>query len=306
MNKKILLCLTAAAMLTACAQSSELPEESGGEILPFYRSQQTLSQSEIGGELQGYSYSLALDRLYYLSCNTEYSEDSVSSEYYLGRISADGKEQYPVLLASGNISLTCPDFTADGKGYYVLSEYSGDEEKHFLKELDMNGNEQSSISLENIPSELKESGFYPREIIAAHDGIYVSCYDTIAVFGYDRRFIKNVTENGMNVWRMVRGASGTVYFWGWSGNEFELKKIDMTSSEPVSTVTLPFESIYDQNSYPINGFGKTAFSAAAKHIPRKSPAFIMFILPMKSLLKGRSLCLQGTNTVLTHISKIRR
>ena len=121
----------------------------------------------------------------------------------------------------------------------------------------MNGNEQSSISLENIPSELKESGFYPREIIAAHDGIYVSCYDTIAVFGYDGRFIKNVTENGMNVWRMVRGASGTVYFWGWSGNEFELKKIDMTSSEPVSTVTLPFESIYDQNSYPINGFGET-------------------------------------------------
>ena len=61
----------------------------------------------------------------------------------------------------------------------------------------------------------------------------------------------------MNVWRMVRGVSGTVYFWGWSGNEFELKKIDMTSFEPVSTVTLPFESIYDQNSYPINGFGET-------------------------------------------------
>ena len=143
--------MSAAAMLTACAQSSELPEESVGEILPFYRSQQTLTQSKIGGELQGYSYSLASDRLYYLSCNTEYSEDIVSSEYYLGSIFADGKEQSPVLLASGNISLTCPDFTADGKGYYVLYEYSGDEEKHFLKEIDMNGNEQSSIILENIP-----------------------------------------------------------------------------------------------------------------------------------------------------------
>lgn len=59
MNKKVLLCLTAAAMLTACAQSSALPEEGGSEVQSFYRSQQTLSQSEIGGELQGYSYSLA-------------------------------------------------------------------------------------------------------------------------------------------------------------------------------------------------------------------------------------------------------
>lgn len=257
MNKKILLCLTAAAMLTACAKSSELPEESGGEILPLYRSEQTLSQSEVSGELQGYSYSPVSDRLYYLSCNMEYTDESGKADYYLGSISSDGTEQSPVLLASGNISLTCPDFTAEGKGYYILSEYSGDEEKHFLKEIDMNGNEQSSVSLENIPSELKESGFYPREIIAAPDGIYVSCYDMIAVFGYDGSFIKNVTDSNMNVWTMVRGASGSIYAWGWGGDGFELKKIDITSSEPVSAVALPFDSLYDQNAFPINGFGET-------------------------------------------------
>ncbi|MDD6992164.1 MAG: hypothetical protein PUI48_10120 [Oscillospiraceae bacterium] len=35
MNKKVLLCLTAAAMLTACAQSSELPRRAADKYCLF-------------------------------------------------------------------------------------------------------------------------------------------------------------------------------------------------------------------------------------------------------------------------------
>lgn len=257
MNKRTILCIAAAVLLCACSGNAPVSDTQSMEALPLYRSTQTISQNEVTGEIEGYSYCPASDRFFYLSCSSEYTDDSSRSDYYLGSISPDGSEQKSIHLASGDISLTCPDFTSDGTGYYIYSDHSAEKGEYFLKKTDSEGNEISSVRLEDITDTGFENGYYPREICAAPDGIYVNCYDKIAVFDYDGKLIKTVSENNMNNWTMIKGASGAVYTWSYSGNGFVLSRVDISAAELVKAVDLPFEEIYDQNTYPVSGFGET-------------------------------------------------
>lgn len=255
MKKKQTLCIAAAAvmLLSACSSAPSADETENTSVSAYYRSIQTISQNDAAGEIEGYSYCPSSDRLFYLSC----SSDSSESDYYLGSISADGSEPKSVHLATGAVILTCPDFTSDGTGYYIYADYSNDPGEYFLKKTDSEGNEISSIRLEDITDTGFANGYYPREICAAADGIYINCYDSIAVFDYDGKLLKTISENDMNNWAMIKGASGAVYTWSYGGNGFVLSRIDISADEAVTAVTLPIEEIYDQNTYPINGYGET-------------------------------------------------
>ncbi len=258
MKTKQLICLAAAILtLSACAQNDPQPERSETQQLS-YRSSRTVSQNDTDGEMQGFSHDPVSGRMYCLISRTEYSGDSGTSEFDLISMMPDGSDEKIISLGSGSIDMICPDFAADGTGYYIYSDYSSDKPTLYLKKIGSDGSELSSIKLEDITAPGFENGYYPRGICAAPDGIYVNFYDKIAVFDYDGKLINAFSDNNMNNWTMLKGASGAIYTWSYGDNGFELHRIDISADEPAINVPLPFDSpVYDQSVYPVSGFGDT-------------------------------------------------
>ncbi len=147
-----------------------------------------------------------------------------------------------------------PVFAPDGNGYYVYMRETVEKTEYLLKTIDENGTEINSVDFTKAAEHFLEGLYVWRFGMDGKGNFYVTDYNNIMVFDRDgtyKGFIE--TENGVD--DFVTDKNGDVYIYQWTGNGYELFKLDIpdgTEEEKPKAVDMPFEGY---NNHIISGNG---------------------------------------------------
>lgn len=218
-----------------------------------YRAASAELSNEIVGDYDSFSY--YGDKIYFLS-KTYPDEDGKGVDAYLNIAGMDGSSFKSVQLCScaDMADVSAPIFAPDGNGYYVYTDKTEDKTKYLLKTVDENGTETNSVDFTEAAEHFLDGLNVWRLGMDGGGNFYVTDYNNIMVFdksGTYKGFIE--TENGVNAF--VADKNGDVYIWQWTGNGYELSKLDIpdgTAEEKPKAVDMPFEGY---NNHIISGNG---------------------------------------------------
>lgn len=255
--KKILAAGLAAALslsLAACGKDDGGNDDAQTASQEYaYRAASAEYSGAVIGDYDSFSY--YGDKIYFLS--KKYPDESGNGvDAYLNIVGTDGSGFKSVQLCScaDKADVFQPIFAPDGNGYCVYMRETEEKTEYLLKTIDENGTEINSVDFTEA-AEYFLNGLYVYGFGMDGSGnFYVTDYNNVMVFDKDgtyKGFIE--TENGIE--KFVTDKNGDVYIWQWTGNGYELFKIDIpegTSEEKPQAVNMPFEGY---NNHIISGNG---------------------------------------------------
>ena len=218
-----------------------------------YRAESAELADEIIGDYDSFSY--YGDKIYFLS--KKYPDESGNGvDAYLNIVNTDGSGFKSVQLCScADIAdVFQPVFAPDGNGYYVYMRETVEKTEYLLKTIDENGTEINSVDFTKAAEHFLEGLYVWRFGMDGKGNFYVTDYNNILVFDRDgtyKGFIE--TENGVD--DFITDKNGDVYIYQWTGNGYELFKLDIpdgTEEEKPKAVDMPFEGY---NNHIISGNG---------------------------------------------------
>lgn len=218
-----------------------------------YRAESAEYSGAVIGDYDSFSY--YGDKIYFLS--KKYPDESGNGvDAYLNIVGTDGSGFKSVQLCScaDKADVFQPIFAPDGNGYCVYMRETEEKTEYLLKTIDENGTEINSVDFTEAAEYFLEGLSVWGFGMDGSGNFYVTDYNNVMVFDKDgtyKGFIE--TENGIE--KFVTDKNGDVYIWQWTGNGYELFKIDIpegTSEEKPQAVTMPFEGY---NNHIISGNG---------------------------------------------------
>lgn len=218
-----------------------------------YRAASAELSNAIIGDYDSFSY--YGDKIYFLS--KKYPDESGNGvDAYLNIADTDGSGFKSVQLCSCKdmADVSAPILAPDGNGYYVYMSETEDKTTYLLKTIDENGLETNSVDFTEAAEHFLEGLYVWRFGMDGSGNFYVTDYNNIMVFdknGTYKGFME--TENGVDAF--VTDKNGDVYIWQWTGNGYELFKVDIpdgTTEEKPKSVDTPFDGY---NNHIISGNG---------------------------------------------------
>ncbi len=255
--KKILAAGLAAALslsLAACGKDDGGNGDAQTASQEYaYRAASAEYSGAVIGDYDSFSY--YGDKIYFLS--KKYPDESGNGvDAYLNIVNTDGSGFKSVQLCScaDMADVSSPIFAPDGNGYYIYMDGTAEKTEYLLKTIDENGTEINSVDFTKAAEHFLEGLYVWRFGMDGKGNFYVTDYNNIMVFDRDgtyKGFIE--TENGVD--DFVTDKNGDVYIYQWTGNRYELFKLDIpdgTEEEKPKAVDMPFEGY---NNHIISGNG---------------------------------------------------
>lgn len=258
--KKLFKRISAAALaavtamsLASCGKSTDGDDTQTASEEYAYRAASAELSNAIIGDYDAFEY--YGDKLYFLS--KKYPDESGNGvDAYLNIAGTDGSGFKSVQLCScaDMADASAPIFAPDGNGYYVYMSEKEEKTEYLLKTIDENGLEINSVDFTEAAEHFLEGLSVWRLGMDGSGNFYVTDYNNLMVFdknGTYKGFIE--TENGVDAF--VTDKNGDVYIWQWTGDGYELSKLDIpdgTAEEKPKAVDMPFEGY---NNHIISGNG---------------------------------------------------
>lgn len=255
--KKIISAGLAAAFtlsLAACGKDNDNKNDTQTASEEYaYRAAGAELSNAIIGDYDSFSY--YGDKIYFLSKKYP-AEEGNGVDAYLNIANTDGSSFKSMQLCScaDKADVSEPIFAPDGNGYYVYMGGTEEKTEYLLKTIDENGTETNSVDFTEAAEHFPDGLSVWRFGMDGSGNFYVTDYNNIMIFDMDgayKGFIE--TENGVN--SFITDKNGDVYIYQWTGNGYELYKLDIpdgTAEEKPKTVSMPFEGY---NNHIISGNG---------------------------------------------------
>lgn len=255
--KKIFAAGLAAALslsLAACGKDGGGNDDAQTASQEYaYRAESAEFSNAIIGDYDSFSY--YGDKVYFLSKKYP-AEDGNGVDAYLNIAGTDGSGFKSVQLCScgDKADVFLPIFAPDGNGYYIRMAETEEKTTYLLKTIDENGTEINSVDFTEAAEHFLEGLYVWGFGMDGKGNFYVTDYNNIMIFdkaGVYKGFIE--TENGVE--NFVTDKNGDVYIYQWTGDGYELLKLDIpdgASEEKPKAVDMPFEGY---NNHIISGNG---------------------------------------------------
>lgn len=255
--KKIFAAGLAAALslsLAACGKDGGGNDDAQTASQEYaYRAESAEFSNAIIGDYDSFSY--YGDKVYFLSKKYP-AEDGNGVDAYLNIAGTDGSGFKSVQLCScgDKADVFLPIFAPDGNGYYIRMAETEEKTTYLLKTIDENGTEINSVDFTEAAEHFLEGLYVWGFGMDGKGNFYVTDYNNIMIFDKDgayKGFIE--TENGVE--NFVTDKNGDVYIYQWTGDGYELLKLDIpdgASEEKPKAVDMPFEGY---NNHIISGNG---------------------------------------------------